>query len=89
MTQASEPQNSNTSENAGVVRAAAGLKLYDTASHTVSRFTPIKPGQVGIYVCGATVQSSRTSAISERPSRSMWCGDGCCGWDIRSRSCAT
>ena len=58
MTQASEPQNSNTSENAGVARAAAGLKLYDTASHTVSRFTPIKPGQVGIYVCGATVQSS-------------------------------
>ena len=50
MTQASEPQNSNTSENAGVARAAAGLKLYDTASHTVSRFTPIKPGQVGIYV---------------------------------------
>ena len=58
MTQASEPQNSNTSENAGVARAAAGLKLYDTASHTVSRFTPIRPGQVGIYVCGATVQSS-------------------------------
>ncbi|PST48346.1 cysteine--tRNA ligase [Bifidobacterium callitrichos] len=37
---------------------AAGLKLYDTASHTTSVFTPIKPGEVGIYVCGATVQSS-------------------------------
>ncbi|KAA8816965.1 cysteine--tRNA ligase [Bifidobacterium rousetti] len=37
---------------------AAGLRLYDTASHTTSVFTPIKPGEVGIYVCGATVQSS-------------------------------
>ena len=34
MTQASEPQNSNTSENAGVARAAAGLKL-DGAPQTV------------------------------------------------------
>ena len=58
MTQASEPQNSNTSENAGVARAAAGLKLYDTASHTVSRFTPIKPGQVGIYVCLSLIHIS-------------------------------
>ncbi|MFC5221322.1 cysteine--tRNA ligase [Bifidobacterium leontopitheci] len=65
MTQAQEPQNSNVSATAeattrqpGVTRAAAGLKLYDTASHTVSAFTPIKPGKVGIYVCGATVQSS-------------------------------
>ena len=41
-----------------VAKAAAGLKLYDTASHTTSVFTPIKPGEVGIYVCGATVQSS-------------------------------
>ena len=41
-----------------VSQAAQGLKLYDTASHTVSAFTPIKPGKVGIYVCGATVQSS-------------------------------
>lgn len=37
---------------------AEGLKLYDTASHATSVFTPIKPGEVGIYVCGATVQSS-------------------------------
>ncbi|WP_055427724.1 cysteine--tRNA ligase [Bifidobacterium aesculapii] len=41
-----------------VTKAAAGLKLYDTASHATSVFTPIKPGRVGIYVCGATVQSS-------------------------------
>ncbi|PWG62008.1 cysteine--tRNA ligase [Bifidobacterium callitrichidarum] len=41
-----------------VAKAAEGLSLYDTASHQVSHFTPIKPGKVGIYVCGATVQSS-------------------------------
>ncbi len=34
------------------------LNLYDTASHQVSHFVPLKPGEVGIYVCGATVQSS-------------------------------
>lgn len=38
--------------------AAADLKLYDTASHAIEPFTPVKPGEVGIYVCGATVQSS-------------------------------
>lgn len=38
--------------------AAAALRLYDTASHAVSPFTPLVPGRVGIYVCGATVQSS-------------------------------
>ncbi|NMM95184.1 cysteine--tRNA ligase [Bifidobacterium oedipodis] len=59
-----EPQDFNTSvmpsalAPAKVSEAAAGLSLYDTASHTVSRFVPLKPGQVGIYVCGATVQSS-------------------------------
>ncbi|MEK0307048.1 cysteine--tRNA ligase [Bifidobacterium sp. IMAU50988] len=42
----------------GVSRAAAGLHLYDTACHQVTPFRPIVPGQVGIYVCGATVQSS-------------------------------
>lgn len=41
-----------------LAKAAASLKLYDTASHQMSRFIPLKPGQVGIYVCGATVQSS-------------------------------
>lgn len=62
MTNTQEPQNTNTSGVAGTVQtvagAATGLKLYDTASHTVSSFVPLKPGQVGIYVCGATVQSS-------------------------------
>ncbi|HEX6194964.1 MAG TPA: cysteine--tRNA ligase [Jiangellaceae bacterium] len=30
--------------------------LYDTASRKVQRFTPVHPGQVGIYHCGLTVQ---------------------------------
>lgn len=41
-----------------LANAAADLKLYDTASHTIEPFTPVKPSEVGIYVCGATVQSS-------------------------------
>ena len=59
-----EPQDSSASvmpsalDAPNVAKAAAGLKLYDTASHATSVFTPIKPGRVGIYVCGATVQSS-------------------------------
>ncbi|MBT1173803.1 cysteine--tRNA ligase [Bifidobacterium sp. MA2] len=59
-----EPHDFNTSvlptslTPAKVSPLAAGLRLYDTASHTTSVFTPIKPGEVGIYVCGATVQSS-------------------------------
>lgn len=39
-------------------RAAADLRLYDTATHQVTTFHPIQEGRVGIYVCGATVQSS-------------------------------
>ena len=35
----------------------SSLHLYDTASRTVTPFTPIKEGEVGIYLCGATVQS--------------------------------
>lgn len=41
-----------------VSTAAAGLRLYDTATHAVAPFRPIHPGHVGVYVCGATVQSS-------------------------------
>ena len=62
MTNTQEPQNINISSVTtavdAVASAAADLKLYDTASHAVSNFKPIKPGQVGMYVCGATVQSS-------------------------------
>lgn len=38
--------------------AAAGLRLYDTATHSITPFEPIKPGEVSMYVCGATVDSS-------------------------------
>jgi cysteinyl-tRNA synthetase len=34
------------------------LKLYDTARREISEFNPIKPGEVSIYVCGATVQAA-------------------------------
>lgn len=59
-----EPQDFNISVTPSslmpvhVAKAAEGLNLYDTASHQVSHFVPLKPGEVGIYVCGATVQSS-------------------------------
>jgi cysteinyl-tRNA synthetase len=33
------------------------LNLYDTKSRRVSPFKPIKKGEVGIYLCGATVQA--------------------------------
>ena len=33
------------------------LRLHDTASRSVRAFQPITPGQVSVYVCGATVQS--------------------------------
>ncbi len=33
------------------------LRLYDTATRTVRDFVPQTPGQVGIYLCGLTVQS--------------------------------
>ncbi len=33
------------------------LHLYDTATRAINRFTPITPGKVGIYLCGATVQA--------------------------------
>jgi len=33
------------------------LRLHDTSTRTTREFTPLRPGQVGIYVCGPTVQS--------------------------------
>ena len=35
----------------------SSLNLYDTKSRTVSAFKPIIKGEVGIYLCGATVQA--------------------------------
>ena len=36
---------------------ASDLHLYNTADRAVSKFKPIKASQVGIYLCGATVQA--------------------------------
>ena len=33
------------------------LSLYNTLTRTVAPFTPLQPGKVGIYLCGATVQA--------------------------------
>lgn len=35
----------------------SSLHLYDTRSRTATPFTPLKAGEVGIYLCGATVQA--------------------------------
>ncbi len=34
------------------------MRLYDTAARAVRDFTPLVPGQVTMYVCGATVQAA-------------------------------
>jgi cysteinyl-tRNA synthetase len=34
------------------------LRLFDSATRSVGDFTPLEPGKVGIYLCGATVQSA-------------------------------
>lgn len=41
-----------------VTRAAAQQRLYDTAKHTIVPFQPVTPGQVRMYVCGATVDDA-------------------------------
>jgi cysteinyl-tRNA synthetase len=33
------------------------LRLHDTAARAVREFTPITPGRVSVYLCGATVQA--------------------------------
>ena len=35
----------------------SSLNLYDTKNRKVSSFKPIKKGEIGIYLCGATVQA--------------------------------
>ena len=35
----------------------SALKLYDTKTRQILEFKPIKQGEVGIYLCGATVQA--------------------------------
>ncbi|MDF2145466.1 cysteine--tRNA ligase [Knoellia sp. p5-6-4] len=34
------------------------LRLFDTAARELRDFTPLVPGQVGIYICGLTTQSA-------------------------------
>lgn len=41
-----------------VSKQAATLRVYNTESHATSAFRPLTPGQVRMYVCGATVQSA-------------------------------
>ena len=38
-------------------RTTSDLNLYNTADRAVSKFIPLNPGKVGIYLCGATVQA--------------------------------
>ncbi len=38
--------------------AGVTLRLYDTATREVRDFVPVVPGEVGIYLCGATVQGT-------------------------------
>jgi len=33
------------------------LNIYNTSDRAVSKFVPLNPGKVGIYLCGATVQA--------------------------------
>ena len=40
-----------------MTRITSDLNLYNTADRAVSKFVPINPGKVGIYLCGATVQA--------------------------------
>jgi len=41
-----------------MTQTAVTLKLYDTATREISEFKPLTPGQVSMYVCGATVQAA-------------------------------
>ncbi|MCF6523793.1 cysteine--tRNA ligase [Streptomyces sp. JJ36] len=34
------------------------LRLYDTSARQIRDFTPLRPGHVSIYLCGATVQAA-------------------------------
>jgi cysteinyl-tRNA synthetase len=40
-----------------MAKIASDLNLYNTADRAVSKFVPLSPGKVGIYLCGATVQA--------------------------------
>jgi cysteinyl-tRNA synthetase len=40
-----------------MAKATSDLNLYNTADRAISKFVPLQPGKVGIYLCGATVQA--------------------------------
>ncbi|CAB4604831.1 MAG: cysteine--tRNA ligase [Actinobacteria bacterium] len=40
-----------------MAKVSSDLNLYNTADRAVSKFVPLQPGKVGIYLCGATVQA--------------------------------
>jgi len=40
-----------------MTKVTSDLNLYNTADRAVSKFVPLNPGKVGIYLCGATVQA--------------------------------
>jgi cysteinyl-tRNA synthetase len=40
-----------------MAKVGSDLNLYNTADRAVSKFVPLIPGKVGIYLCGATVQA--------------------------------
>ncbi len=52
------PAFRNETNPVPVAPLAKDLRVYNTATHSVEVFKPILPGRVGMYVCGATVQSS-------------------------------
>ena len=41
-----------------MTKITSDLNLYNTADRAVSKFVPLNPGKVGIYLCGATVQAA-------------------------------
>jgi cysteinyl-tRNA synthetase len=40
-----------------MAKVSSDLNLYNTADRAISKFVPLEPGKVGIYLCGATVQA--------------------------------
>jgi len=40
-----------------MAKITSDLNLYNTLDRVVSKFVPLQPGKVGIYLCGATVQA--------------------------------
>jgi len=40
-----------------MAKVSGDLNLYNTADRAISKFVPLEPGKVGIYLCGATVQA--------------------------------